>query len=82
MFKWFHNLTTGEMDYFNETSSSDSHVGGFDSNGDFHHINKCGDMGIDTFTGDTYFKTGSFIHKSSSSDIFNSPFDDDDPFSL
>lgn len=44
MFKWFHNLTTGETEYFNETSSSDCYVEGFDSNGDFHHINKCGKM--------------------------------------
>ncbi|MCQ2234198.1 MAG: hypothetical protein MJZ24_05600 [Paludibacteraceae bacterium] len=26
MFKWFHNLTTGDTDYSNETSSLDSYV--------------------------------------------------------
>lgn len=56
MFMWFHNLTTDETDYFNETSSSDSYVEGFDSNGDFHHINKCGKMRIDSTRGDKYFK--------------------------
>lgn len=78
MLKWFHNLTTGETDYFNETSSSDSYVEGFDSNGDYHHINKCGNMGIDSSTGDTFFKTGSFVHGTGSGDTFRSAFDDDD----
>lgn len=75
MFKWFHNLTTGETDYFNETSSSDSYVEGYDSNGDFHHINKCGSMGIDSYTGDTYYEMGGGFGKSGFS---HSSFDDDD----
>lgn len=78
MFKWFHDLTTGESDYFNETDSNDSYVEGYDSNGDFHHINKCGNMGIDSYTGDVYYKTGNFIERFGSSHSTFSSFDDDD----
>ena len=86
MFKWFHNLSTGEADYFNETFSSDSCVEGYDSHGNFHHITLCGNMGVDSFTGDTYYKMGNIIQKAGSTDSFYFPYsddeDDNDPFDL
>lgn len=80
MFKFFTDLFSGRFEIFNETSSSDSHIEGFDEEGNFHHISKCGNTGIDTMTGDTYTDMGGgFIQRNTGGSMYHSSFDDD-PF--
>lgn len=78
MYKIYNNLTTGETVFFNETSSTNNYIEGFDSDGNFHHIIKNGCMRIDTTTGETYIKTGKYFQKTNSTDVYFCPFDDEE----
>ena len=82
MYKIYNNLSTGETVFFNETCSTENYIEGFDSNGNFHHVVKSGNMRIDTTTGDTYIKTGNYYQKTGSADVFHCPFGDEEPHEL